>query len=48
MSKTKEWLINFNERFRDTSIDRLRQQLEAEEMEWYLSSERPEDGQTDS
>jgi len=48
MSKTKEWLINFNERFRDTSIDRLRQQLEAEEQEWYLYTERPEYGEADS
>ena len=41
MSKTKEFLINFRERFAGSEIDDLRQQLEAEEMEWYLYSERP-------
>ena len=41
MSKTKEFLINFRERFYGSPVDDLRQQLEAEEMEWYLYSERP-------
>ena len=40
MSKTKEFLINFQERFEGSDIDRLRAQLEAEEKEWYLSQRR--------
>ena len=42
MSKTKEFLINFRERFYGTSIDDLRRQLEAEEMEWYLYAQEQE------
>lgn len=42
MSKTKEFLINFQERFGNSELDELRQRLEAEEMEWYFSNqERP-------
>ena len=36
MSKTKEFLDNFENRWSDSYIDRLRQEIEFEEQEWFL------------
>ena len=41
MGKTKEFLENFETRWGDSYIDRLREEIERDELEWYLSAERP-------
>ena len=41
MGKTKEFLENFELRFGGSELDDLRAELERDELEWYLSSERP-------